>query len=40
MLETRDFVDLETLCRELDTSESSVRRDLDLLEEETLLRRV
>lgn len=40
MLETRDFVDLETLCRELDASESSVRRDLDILEEERLLRRV
>ena len=40
MLETRDFVDLETLCRELDASESSVRRDLDILEEEGLLRRV
>ena len=32
MLETRDFLDLETLCRELDASESSVRRDLDILE--------
>ena len=32
MLETRDFVDLETLCRELDASESSVRRDLDMLD--------
>ncbi|MDR3737759.1 MAG: DeoR/GlpR family DNA-binding transcription regulator [Terracidiphilus sp.] len=40
MLESRDFVDLETLCRELDASESSVRRDLDILEEEKLLRRV
>lgn len=40
MLETRDFVDLETLCRELDASESSVRRDLDILEEQKLLRRV
>jgi DeoR family fructose operon transcriptional repressor len=40
MLETRDFVDLETLCRDLDASESSVRRDLDILEEEKLLRRV
>ena len=37
MLENRDFVDLETLCRELDASESSVRRDLDMLEEERLL---
>ena len=40
MFETRDFVDLETLCRELDASESSVRRDLDILEEEKALRRV
>jgi DeoR/GlpR family transcriptional regulator of sugar metabolism len=34
MFETRDFLDLETLCRELEASESSVRRDLDILEEE------
>ncbi len=40
MLETRDFLDLETLCRELDASESSVRRDLDILENEKALRRV
>lgn len=40
MFETRDFVDSETLCRELDASESSVRRDLDNLEREGLLRRV
>lgn len=40
MLTTRDFVDLETLCRELDTSESSIRRDLDILEHERILRRV
>jgi DeoR family transcriptional regulator, fructose operon transcriptional repressor len=40
MFETRDFLDLETLCRELDASESSVRRDLDILEEEKALRRV
>jgi DeoR family fructose operon transcriptional repressor len=40
MLENRDFIDLESLCRELDTSESSVRRDLDILEQEKLLRRV
>lgn len=40
MLATRDFVDLETLCRELETSESSIRRDLDILEHEKLLRRV
>lgn len=40
MLEARDFVALETLCREFATSESSIRRDLDLLEKENLLRRV
>jgi len=40
MLETRDFLDLITLCRELDASESSVRRDLDILESEKALRRV
>jgi DeoR family transcriptional regulator, fructose operon transcriptional repressor len=40
MLTTQDFVDLETLCRELETSESSIRRDLDILEQERVLRRV
>lgn len=40
MLENRDFIDSETLCRELDASESSVRRDLDILEQGGLLRRV
>lgn len=40
MLENRDFIDLETLCRELETSESSIRRDLDILEQDKLLRRV
>lgn len=40
MLETKDFLDLVTLCRELDASESSVRRDLDILEGERVLRRV
>ncbi len=40
MFETRDFLDLETLCRDLDASESSVRRDLDILEGEGLLQRV
>jgi len=34
MMESKDFIDLETLCRELDASESSVRRDLDILESE------
>jgi DeoR family fructose operon transcriptional repressor len=40
MLESRDFLELETLCRELDASESSVRRDLDILESERVLKRV
>lgn len=40
MLEARDFVDLETLCRELEASESSVRRDLGILEDDKILRRV
>jgi DeoR family fructose operon transcriptional repressor len=40
MLESRDFIDLETLCRELDASESSVRRDMDILEDERVLKRV
>jgi DeoR family transcriptional regulator, fructose operon transcriptional repressor len=40
MLDSRDFLDLETLCRELDASESSVRRDLDDLEESGVLKRV
>jgi DeoR family fructose operon transcriptional repressor len=40
MFESKDFLDLETLCRELDASESSVRRDLDVLEEQNVLKRV
>jgi DeoR family transcriptional regulator, fructose operon transcriptional repressor len=40
MFATRDFVDLETLRRELDASESSVRRDLDILEGAGALKRV
>jgi DeoR family transcriptional regulator, fructose operon transcriptional repressor len=40
LLASRDFVDLETLCRELDASESSIRRDLDVLEQVKQLRRV
>jgi DeoR family fructose operon transcriptional repressor len=40
MFEAKDFLDLETLCRELEASESSVRRDLDQLEAESVLRRV
>ena len=40
MLEAKDFLDLETLCRELEASESSVRRDLAVLETESILKRV
>ena len=40
LLDAQEFVDLETLCRELDASESSVRRDLVQLESEGELRRV
>jgi DeoR family transcriptional regulator, fructose operon transcriptional repressor len=40
LLTTREFVDLETLCRELDASESSIRRDLVELEAKGVLKRV
>lgn len=40
MFESRDFLDVETLCRELNASESSVRRDLGILESENALKRV
>ena len=40
LLEKTEFVDLETLCRELDSSESTVRRDLIALEHLRVLRRV
>ena len=40
ILESQEFVDLETLCRELESSESTVRRDLDSLEEMHVLKRV
>jgi DeoR family fructose operon transcriptional repressor len=40
LLDRQEFVDLETLCHELDTSESSVRRDLISLEAEGILKRV
>ena len=40
MFESRDFLDVETLCRELNASESSVRRDLAILENENALKRV
>jgi DeoR family transcriptional regulator, fructose operon transcriptional repressor len=40
LLEDREFVDLETLCRELGASESSVRRDLVQLEKAGIVKRV
>jgi len=40
MFDSRDFLDVETLCRELNASESSVRRDLAILENENALKRV
>jgi DeoR family fructose operon transcriptional repressor len=40
LLEEREFVDLETLCRELGASESSVRRDLARLEQAGIIKRV
>ena len=40
LLDAQEFVDLETFCRELEASESSVRRDLVQLESEGMLRRV
>jgi len=40
MLDSKGFLDLGALCRELETSESSVRRDMDDLEREGVLKRV
>jgi DeoR/GlpR family transcriptional regulator of sugar metabolism len=40
LLEDREFVDLETLCRELGASESSVRRDLAQLQKAGIVKRV
>jgi DeoR/GlpR family transcriptional regulator of sugar metabolism len=40
LLEGREFVDLGLLCRVLDSSESTVRRDLSALEREGVLKRV
>ena len=40
MLLSKDFLDVEMLCRELNASEASVRRDLAALESEHVLRRV
>lgn len=40
LLESQEFVELETLCRELGVSESSIRRDLSQLEQQRILKRV
>jgi len=40
MLESQEFVDFQSLCRELDASESSIRRDLIALETGGVLKRV
>lgn len=40
LIDEREFVDLVTLCRELASSESTVRRDLDQLERSRILKRV
>jgi DeoR family fructose operon transcriptional repressor len=40
MFESRDFLDVETLCRQLNASESSIRRDLAILESENAVKRV
>jgi DeoR family transcriptional regulator, fructose operon transcriptional repressor len=40
MLESEEFLDLETLCGRLGASESTVRRDLTALESEGVLKRV
>jgi len=40
MIESRDFLDLATLCEALQASESSIRRDLGVLERQGALKRV
>jgi DeoR family transcriptional regulator, fructose operon transcriptional repressor len=40
LVDDREFVDLETLCHELNASESSIRRDLSRLEQQRVLKRV
>jgi DeoR/GlpR family transcriptional regulator of sugar metabolism len=40
LLEDREFVDLDTVCREVGGSASTVRRDLVLLERQKVLKRV
>lgn len=40
MLEAQEFVDFQSLCRALDSSESSIRRDLIALERDGFLKRV
>lgn len=37
---SRDFLDLGTLCHELNASEASIRRDLAMLESKNMLKRV
>lgn len=40
LIESRDFLELSPLCHELQTSQSSLRRDLGILERQGVLRRV
>jgi DeoR/GlpR family transcriptional regulator of sugar metabolism len=40
MFSARDFLDVESLCRDLKASEASIRRDLAALESEHVLKRV
>ncbi len=40
ILERQEFVDLASLCRALSTSEATIRRDLNQLERERVLKRV
>lgn len=40
LLQSREFVDMDSLCAELEASESSVRRDLIALEHDGVLKRV
>lgn len=40
LLERQEFVDLDSLCRQLETSESTIRRDLVELERQGVVKRV
>src|SRR4051812_15931417 len=40
MLESQEFVDFQSLCRELEASESSIRRDLVTMELGGVIKRV